>query len=60
MHIHNSALAGINQGAANGRISAAVADLCKEVAAENVSIQIWDWCLQDMRLMRAGVSFSDS
>ena len=40
MHIHDSALAGINRSAANGRISAAVADQCGEVDAGKVSIQI--------------------
>lgn len=41
MHIHDSVLAGINRGAANGRISAAVADHYGEVAAGNVHIRIF-------------------
>jgi hypothetical protein len=42
MHIQDTALAGINQGAAKNRISAAVADHCGEVDAENVSIPMQD------------------
>jgi hypothetical protein len=33
MHIHNGPVDGINQGAANGRISAIVADQCGQVDA---------------------------
>ena len=42
MHIHHSALGGIKRGAANGRISLAVADHYREVDAGNVAIQIPD------------------
>ena len=36
MHIQDTALAGINRGAAKDRLSLAVADHCGEVAAGNV------------------------
>jgi len=40
MHIHDSGLGGIKRGAANGGISAAVADHYEEINAGNVSIEI--------------------
>ena len=40
LHIHDSVQAGINRGAANGRISAVVGDHYGEADAGNVSIQV--------------------